>query len=213
MDPTMTAGFIADLPKFSGDPSVDGSFANFLKDYKLYCDTFGLEDEKCALTLGRALEGYAKEAYKETVTTTPTLKKHYANLSEALGEKFKPLMAGKAFSTQAFYARKQMPGESVVAYYNDLRRLARQADPEGHDAMPDSQFLEKFFRGLPRVMRHLVVAKEPKTPEKALEEACKIQAQRDFVFEVEDLQVNAVLEKEEELTETMEKNDDGYQQH
>lgn len=145
-----------------------------------------MTDELAALALGRCLEGHAREVYKEVVANpNQELKKKYAELTTALEEKFKKLTGGTRYGSSAFYSRKQLPGESVVTYFTDLKKLAKQAYPEKDAPMPDSQFLERFIRGMPLYLRRYVVSKEPKTSDEALKEGCKHQRQRDFLAEDE----------------------------
>ena len=204
MEPmVMQAAFGGSLPKFSTDPAANETFDTFLQDYKLTCHSFGMTDEQSALALGRCLEGHARQVYKDLVSADGEVKKDYKALTENLEGKFKALTEGTKYGSSAFYSRKQLPGESVMTFYSDLKKLAKQAYPDKEAPMPDSQFLERFIRGMPLYLRRHVVSKELKTPDEALKETCKKQQQQDFLAEDEEMPVAAVAVPDE-LTKKLE---------
>lgn len=80
------------------------------------------------------------------------------------------------------FSRKQLPGASVVCYYDELTKLAKHAYP-GEEAMPDSQFLERFLRGMNVYMKSKVLGKDPRTPQAALEAACSAEGNKMYLEE------------------------------
>ena len=169
------------FPQYHGDPTKDRSFASFLSDYKLACDRFGFDEKRSALWLSNSLKGHALRILKDTLKDKAELKEKYTELTQELNKYFKPLTEGKKYGTGAFHLRTLLPGESVVAYFDDLEKLAAEICPDETKPMDDDQLMMKFIGGLPRYLQEKVIPKDPASSRDALKHAVKAQAQHEFV--------------------------------
>ena len=169
------------FPHYHGDPTKDRSFASFLSDYKLACDRFGFDEKRSALWLSNSLKGHALRILKDTLKDKAELKEKYTELTQELNKYFKPLTEGKKYGTGAFHLRTLLPGESVVAYFDDLEKLAAEICPDETKPMDDDQLMMKFIGGLPRYLQEKEIPKDPASSWDALKHAVKAQAQHEFV--------------------------------
>ena len=183
MESLMARALIGDnFPSFHADPNIDPLFEDFLTDYELACEAYGIDPgEKKARFLSSRLKGYALEAYKHEVKEESGLKDDYGALIDKLAERFARLFGNRRTGTTNFYSRNQREGESVVSYFHELGKLAKHAYPG--ERMPDSQFLERLLRGMLPWLKHKVVAKEVKTSQEALEAAVTIESNKAYLDE------------------------------
>lgn len=75
MEPILLQSALASgsLPEYSGDQTTDTTFQNFIQDYRLACESFGMTDVMAARAIGRCLTGHAQQFYKELVKERPVL--------------------------------------------------------------------------------------------------------------------------------------------
>ena len=192
LDSLMTRALAGDnFPTFHGDPNIDPLFEDFLADYDIACEAYGIDtNAKKGKFLSSRLKGYALEVYKSELQDHDGIKDDYAAITDLLAQRFSRLFANRRTGTTNFFSRNQQEGESIVSYFHELTKLAKHAYPG--ERMPDSQFLERLLRGMLPWLKHKVVAKEVRTSQEALEAAVTVEANKAYLDEEKRIAVASV---------------------
>ena len=188
----MTRALAGDnFPTFHGDPNIDLLLEDFLADYDIACEAYGIDtNAKKGKFLSSRLKGYALEVYKSELQDHDGIKDDYAAITDLLAQRFSRLFANRRTGTTNFYSRNQQEGESIVSYFHELTKLAKHAYPG--ERMPDSQFLERLLRGMLPWSKHKVVAQEVRTSQEALEAAVTVEANKAYLDEEKRIAVASV---------------------
>ena len=126
------------IEKFSGVNANDRaeSFKDWLEQFEVIADAFGWSQRVRLIGLTTRLKGPALDYYR---TCPPESKETYKKLKESLSSCFVPVRLQAVQSCQ-FSERKQLAGESVDVYAQDLRRLFSLAYPDAvKDASPEGK--------------------------------------------------------------------------
>lgn len=134
----MATGHVS-VPK----PLCEGDAREWFQRFEICCAANQWNNEKKALKLPTLLEGEALAVWLELSTEQRT---DYAVAKEHLITKMAPT---EFVSLEEFHSRKMQPGEAIVLYLYDLKRLLQQAMPELKANAHKSLLLHQFLSGLP----------------------------------------------------------------
>ena len=161
--PQLVAHQLPPLEKFTGDTSGEAeTVVEWLEQFELIANACHWNESAKLVNLVTRLKGQAFAFYH---SCDPRKRNNYAILREELKKRFTPVHI-QAVQSSLFHDRKQVPGENVDMYAQDLKCLFYRAYPSTQQStvemqeMARSVLTNQFVSGLQSTLKGKLAGKE-----------------------------------------------------